>query len=87
MAKSNGKKRPAPQTKKSAIPILKVRPGATQKEIYAAMREQFTAADLQRFTEIEEGIPAIEVLNDLEAIYQEAKAEQKKKKNAKRRKQ
>jgi hypothetical protein len=82
MAKPNGKKRPTPQRKKSAIPILRVRKGATLKEIYAAARRQFTAADLQKFTEIEEGIPAVEVLKDLEDIYKEAKAEQKKKKNA-----
>jgi hypothetical protein len=86
MAKPNGKKRQTSRGKKSAIPILRVRKGATLKEIYAAVRRQFTAADLQKFTEIEEGIPAVDVLKDLEDIYQEAKAMQKKKKNAQPRK-
>jgi flagellin-specific chaperone FliS len=86
MAKPNGKKRQTPRQKKSAIPILRVKKGATLKEIYAAVRRQFTAADLQKFTEIEEGIPAVDVLKDLEDIYQEAKAKQKKTKNAQPRK-
>jgi hypothetical protein len=86
MAKPNGKKRQTPRRKKSAIPILRVKKGATLKEKYAAARRAFTAADLQRFTEIEEGIPAEQVLKDLEAIYQEAKEKQKKKKNAQPRK-
>jgi hypothetical protein len=38
------------------------------KAIYAKMREEFTAADLQKYTEIEEGIPAEVVLAELEAI-------------------
>lgn len=30
----------------------------TLREIYARYRREFTAADLQKYTEIEEGIPA-----------------------------
>jgi hypothetical protein len=36
------------------------------KEAYALSRAAFTAADLQRYTEVDEGIPADEVLRELE---------------------
>ena len=39
------------------------------KALYAASRKKFTAADLQKFTEIEEGIPAEKVLTELERMY------------------
>jgi len=35
-------------------------------EAYRLAREAFTAADLQRYTELDEGIPAEEVLRELE---------------------
>jgi hypothetical protein len=62
------------------IPTLRVRKGASRKEIYAAARRAFTAADLQKYTEFEEGIPFEQIIADLEAIQ---KAETR---NAKRRK-
>jgi hypothetical protein len=36
------------------------------KEAYRLARESFTAADLQRYTELDEGISADEVLAELE---------------------
>ena len=69
-----------PKKKKPALPVLKVRKGATLKEIYAAARKAFTAADLQRFTEDEPMVPAEQVLAEMEAIHQEAMARKKKKK-------
>jgi hypothetical protein len=67
--------------KQFAVPILKVRKNATLKEIYAAAREQFTAADSQKYTEIEEGVPAEQLLAELEEINRrESKKIQKKKK-------
>jgi len=53
------------------IPILKVRKGATQKEIYAAARKAFTAADLAKYAEIEDGIPAEQILARMEEIHRE----------------
>ena len=41
--------------------------GATRREIYAAYRKQFTAADLQKYTEIEPMVPAEQLLAELEA--------------------
>ncbi len=38
------------------------------KEAYALAKAAFTAEDLQRYTEIEEGVPAEEVLKELEEI-------------------
>jgi hypothetical protein len=36
------------------------------KEAYRLAREAFTAADLQKFTELDDGIPADEVLAEME---------------------
>jgi hypothetical protein len=38
-----------------------------QAEAYRLARESFTAADLQKYTELDEGIPFEEVLAELEA--------------------
>jgi hypothetical protein len=61
------------------IPRLRVRKNATLAEIYAAARKQFTAADLQKFTEIEPMVPADQVLADLEAIHREETRKKRKK--------
>jgi hypothetical protein len=37
-------------------------------EAYALARAAFTAEDLQRYTEVEEGVPMEEFLKELEAI-------------------
>jgi hypothetical protein len=50
---------------------LRVRKGATLKEIHAAYKKQFTAADLQKYTEIEPMVPAEQVLAEVEAICAE----------------
>lgn len=41
------------------------------KEAYRLARESFTAADLQLYTELDEGIPMEEVLKQLEARQHE----------------
>lgn len=41
------------------------------RALYARMRKKFSAADLQKYTEIEEGIPAAVVIKEMETIYQE----------------
>jgi hypothetical protein len=41
------------------------------KAIYAKSRREFSAADLQKYTVIEKGVPFEEVLEDLEATHQE----------------
>jgi hypothetical protein len=41
-----------------------------KKALYAEMRAKFSAADLQKYTEIEEGIPARQVLAEMEKYQQ-----------------
>ena len=70
---------PAMPKKKDDLPRVYIRKGATMKEIYAACREQFTAADLQKFTEIEPMVPMDQVVAELEAIHREEMEKKKKK--------
>jgi hypothetical protein len=83
MTKPNDKKKRPAKSKKNPneepIPILRVRKGATLKEIYTAAHRAFTAADLQKFTEIEEEIPARQLLAELEAISKEEKQRRQRK--------
>lgn len=65
--------------KKIDIPLLIVPKNATLKQIYAIAKKQFTAADLQRYTEIEPMVPAEQLLAELEAIHREASSKRKKK--------
>lgn len=49
-------------------------PDYTKEElraIYDKVRREFTAADLQKYTEIQKGVPARKVLADMEAIHKE----------------
>ncbi len=39
------------------------------KALYTKMRRKFTAADLQKYTEIDEGVPAEKVLAEMEQIH------------------
>ena len=66
--------------KMEGVKVLKVRKNATLKEIYKAVREQFTAADLARFCQNEPMVPAEQVLAELEAIHQKALRQRNKKK-------
>jgi hypothetical protein len=66
--------------KEDAIRVLRVKKGESDKSIYARLRKAFAAADLQKYTEIEEGIPMEQVLAELEAIQREETQKQKKKK-------
>jgi hypothetical protein len=68
------------QKKDTAIPILRVKKGDDLKAIYAKARTAFTAADLQKYTEIEEGIPMQQIIAQLEAIQHEEARKRKKKK-------
>jgi hypothetical protein len=42
------------------------------KEAYALARAAFTAADLQRYTETDEGVPVDEVLAEMEELLRQA---------------
>jgi hypothetical protein len=62
------------------IPVLwEVKKGDSLKTIYAKVKKAFTAADLQKYTEIEEGIPMEQVLAELDAIHQQEMQKRRKK--------
>jgi hypothetical protein len=69
-----------PAREKTKIPVLHIRKGDSLKTIYAKARKAFTAADLQKYTEIEEGIPFEQILAELEAIQRQETPKRKKKK-------
>jgi hypothetical protein len=67
MAKRNGK----------PIRHSKAKVTDDDRTIYATLREEFTAADLQRYTEIEPLVPAEHVLAELEEIHRKATSKKK----------
>jgi uncharacterized protein GlcG (DUF336 family) len=69
-----------PQKKNHDVPILKVRKGATLKEVYAAAKKAFTAADLQKFAEIEPMYPAEQVLAEMDQVHEQVVARKAKRK-------
>lgn len=50
------------------------------KEVYAKIRREFSAADLQKYTEIEVGVPLEEVIAEMEEIHRQVVREKRKKK-------
>jgi hypothetical protein len=70
---------PMSRRKKNGIPILRVPKNASLRQIYAIYRKQFTAADLQKYTEIGPMVPADQLLAELEAIDKRETAKRKKK--------
>jgi hypothetical protein len=83
MPKSTSEKRPPARKKQErangAIAILRVKKGASLKAIYAAARRSFTAADLQKYTEIEDCIPARQLLAEFESMDREEAKKRKSK--------
>jgi len=61
------------------IRILRVKKSDSLKTIYAKARRAFTAADLQKYTEIEEGIPFDRIIAELESIQREEMKKRRKK--------
>jgi hypothetical protein len=52
--------------KNNSVRISRAKVSDNDRKIYAILREEFTAADLQKYTEIEPLIPADHVLAQLE---------------------
>ncbi len=69
------------EQKRAAISILRIKKGDSLKTIYAKARRAFTAADLQRFTEDTETVPAEQALAELETIHREELRKRKQKKS------
>ena len=56
-----------------AIRPLRIKKGDDLKTIYAKARRAFTAADLQQYTEPDDGIPADEVAAELVKLARNSK--------------
>jgi hypothetical protein len=65
--------------KSGGIRVLRVKKGDSLKTIYTKARRAFTAADLQKYTEIEEGIPFDHIIAELESIQREEMKKRRKK--------
>jgi hypothetical protein len=62
----------ARKKKKEDVPLLIVPKNATLKQIYAIARAQFTAADLQKYTDLDEPtVPMEQVLAEMERIHRQ----------------
>lgn len=68
-----------PRKKKEDVPRLIVPENASLREIYAKARQEFTAADLQKYTEIEPMVPMEQVLTEMEKIHRQESRKRKKK--------
>jgi hypothetical protein len=68
------------QQKNDSIRILRVRKGDDVKTLYAKARRAFTAADLQKYADHDEMLPAEQLVADLEAIHREEKRKRRRKK-------
>ena len=68
-----------PRKRKDDLPRLVVPKNATLRQIYAKARAEFSAADLQKYTENEPMIPAEQVMEELEAIHREETCKRNKK--------
>lgn len=75
------------EPKKERIRIIRVKDTDDLKTIYAKALRAFTAADLQKYTEIEPGIPAEQVVAEMAAIDREETAKRKQREETKKRKQ
>ena len=65
--------------KRDEIPRLIVPKNAPLRQIYAKARAEFSAADLQKYTEDEPMVPADELLKDLEDIHRQETRKRNKK--------
>jgi len=58
------------QKKYNPVKVLKIRKGASLREIYPEAKKQFTAEDLAQYCHDEPMVPATQVLAELKAIYE-----------------
>lgn len=76
-----------PKKERIRIRVIRIKDTDDDKAIYAKALKAFTAADLQKFTEIEPGIPAEQVVAEMEAIDREETEKRKLGEEKKKRKQ
>jgi hypothetical protein len=58
-------------TNHDAFRLLRLKKGDDLATVYLRARKAFTADDLQRYTTVETGIPAEQLLAELDAIHRE----------------
>lgn len=75
-----------PKKERVRIRVIRIKDTDDDKAIYAKALKAFTAADLQKYTEIEPGIPAEQVLAELEAMDREEVEKRKQREEKKKRK-
>ncbi|HEY7329514.1 MAG TPA: hypothetical protein VH592_17885 [Gemmataceae bacterium] len=75
-----------PKKERIRIRVIRIKDTDDDKAIYAKALKAFTAADLQKYTEIEPGIPAEQVLAEMEAIHREESEKRKLRQEKKKRK-
>lgn len=63
--------------KNNSVRTSKAKVTDDDRTIYAILRKEFTAADLQKYTEIESLIPADHVLAELEKSQRKVKVKKK----------
>jgi hypothetical protein len=68
-----------PKKREAGFPILKIPKNATKKQIYAIVRKEFTAADLQKFTETGPMVPMEKTIAAMKAIHKEETRKRRKK--------
>jgi hypothetical protein len=66
-----------PKRKNTPVPVSRAKATDDDRTIYAILRQEFTAADLQKYTEIEPMVPAEQVLAELEKLHRKATAKKK----------
>jgi len=67
-----------PSARNGGIRILRVKKGDSVRTIYAKLRKAFTAADLQKYTEIEDGIPLDKIIAEIDLAQREWEKKKKK---------
>jgi hypothetical protein len=68
--------------KKDEILYSRAKETDDDRTIYAILREELTAAELQKYTEIEKGIPVEKVIAEMEVIQREESQKKRKRKKA-----
>jgi hypothetical protein len=73
---------PMARKKKNDILYSRAKETDDDRTIYAILREELTAAELQKYTEIEKGIPVEKVIAEMEVIQREESQKNRRRKKA-----
>jgi hypothetical protein len=68
-----------PTRTKNGVPVLLVKKGASRRAIMAQFKKEFSAADLQKYTTIEDTIPFRQIVAEVEKIQRQNSSKKKSK--------